>query len=106
MHWKYLLTLVLAVCCNLYGQGTEWTIFRGDPQQTGVTQAKLPQPLAPVWTYQLEGGIETTAAVAGNTVYVGALDGLFVALDLASGKERWKYQATDEIKSSAAVAGS
>ena len=105
MNWKYLLTLVFAVCWSLHAQTPDWPSFRGNMQQTGVTTARLPEQMQPVWTYQLEGGIETTAAIAGGAVYLGSLDGSFVALDLVSGKEKWKYQATDEIKSSAAVAG-
>ena len=103
MRWKYLVLLVFAVCWNLNGQTVDWTVFRGNVQQTGVTPAKLPPQLAPVWTYQMDGGIETTAAISGGSVYLGSLDGTFVALDLNSGKEKWKYQASDEIKSSAAV---
>jgi outer membrane protein assembly factor BamB len=105
MRWKYLLILVFAACWSLYGQSSDWSVFRGNPQQTGVSQSKLDGKLSPVWTYQLEGDIETTAAIAGGVVFLGSLDGTFVAVDLASGKERWKYKATDEIKSSAAVAG-
>lgn len=103
MRWKYLILLMFALCWNLHGQGSDWTTFRGNPQQTGVSPANLPEHLAPVWTYSLEGGIETTAAISGNTVYVGSLDGSFVAVDLTSGKEKWKYKASDEIKSSPAV---
>jgi outer membrane protein assembly factor BamB len=105
MRWKYLLILVFAVCWNLHGQNNDWPSFRGNLQQTGATSAKLPEKLAPIWTYQLEGGIETTAAITGGAVYLGSLDGTFVALDLNSGKEKWRYKSTDEIKSSAAVSG-
>jgi eukaryotic-like serine/threonine-protein kinase len=103
MRWKCLLILVFALYWNLVCQGSDWPVFRGNHQQTGVTAAKLPEQMAPVWTYALEGGIEATAAITGNTVYVGSLGGSFVAIDLASGKEKWKYKASDEIKSSPAV---
>ena len=103
MRWKYLLTLALAVCCNLYAQSSDWPIFRGSTQQTGIASTQLPAKLSPVWTYQLEEGIETTAAITSGVVYLGSLGGTFVALDLNTGKEKWKYTNGQEIKSSAAV---
>jgi outer membrane protein assembly factor BamB len=105
MNWKYLLILVFAICWNLDAQSPGWSMFRGNLQQTGVSDASLNGNLEPVWTYELSGGIETTAAISGGTVFLGSLDGTFVALDLNTGKEKWKYQAGDEIKSSAAVNG-
>jgi eukaryotic-like serine/threonine-protein kinase len=103
MRWKYLLTLVLAVCCHLHAQNSDWPVFRGSSLQTGVAQSSLSPKLKPVWTYELTGGVEATAAISGGNVYLGALDGTFVALDLNTGKEKWKYSAGAEIKSSPAV---
>jgi outer membrane protein assembly factor BamB len=51
--------------------------------------------------------VESSAAIAGGAVYVGAQPGVLVALDLASGKLKWKYTASDVGlgESSPAVAG-
>jgi outer membrane protein assembly factor BamB len=103
MKWKSFLLLVLLIAWNLSAQSPDWPCFRGNPLQTGVTNANLAEQLAPVWTYLLDGGLEATAAIAGNAVYAGSSDGTFVSLNLDTGKENWKYQAGDEIKSSPAV---
>ena len=48
-------------------------------------------------------GIESTAAIAAGTVYVGTLDGYLYAIDLSNGALRWQYQASGEVKSSPTV---
>ena len=81
----------------------DWSLFRGDPQLTGVAGEVLEVPLAPRLTLQVGEGTESTAAILDGTVYVGSLDGFLWALDLATGKPLWKYEAGDEIKSSPTV---
>lgn len=82
-----------------------WTQFRGEPSQQGVADSDLPQSLAPVWTFRVPEGAETTPAVVGGKVYLGGLGGTFHALDLATGKSLWTHEVpeTPEIKSSALV---
>ena len=83
-------------------------MFRGDPQLTGRAASDLPRDPKPLWTFESPKGFTSTAAIvfdAGRgTVYIGGLDGILYALDLATGKPRWTYKATDEIKSSPTVA--
>src|SRR6185295_12333253 len=55
-------------------RGPGWTMFRGDPQQTGRAAGDLPADLAPLWTFRIEKGISSTAAIADGAVYVGGLD--------------------------------
>jgi outer membrane protein assembly factor BamB len=85
--------------------GDAWPLFRGDPQLTGVAAGAVAEKLAPLWTFQAGDGIESTAAIAGGTVWVGSLDGHLYALSLSSGELLWKYEAADEIKSSPSVHG-
>ena len=85
------------------GSGESWSLFRGDPQLSGVAGKALDVPLAPRWTFQVGEGIESTAAIVDGTVYVGSLDGHLWALDLSTAEVRWKYEAGDEIKSSPLV---
>lgn len=80
-----------------------WLSFRGNPQLTGVATSELPDNLELLWTFETEDGIESTAAVAAGTVYVGALDGYLYAVNLENGRLKWKYQASGEIKSSPTV---
>jgi outer membrane protein assembly factor BamB len=59
-----------------------------------------------LWTYEAEEVIESSAAIVDGTVYVGVGTGDLLALDLATGKLRWAYRASDMIgESSPAVAG-
>jgi outer membrane protein assembly factor BamB len=47
----------------------------------------------------------SSVARDGETVYVGGFDGSLVALDAASGAERWRFAAEDTIAGTPAVAG-
>src|SRR5262249_47053046 len=73
----------------------DWPLFRGNAQQTGVASAALPGKLDVLWKFQAKDAAEDTPAIAGDTVFVGAeVDGeSLYALDLASGKEKWRYKA-------------
>lgn len=71
---------------------TAWTLFRGNPLQTGVAQGKLPDKLVELWKFETkDGGIEGAPAVKDGVVYVGSLDEKLYALHLATGKEKWTY---------------
>src|SRR5665811_1989331 len=60
-----------------------------------------------LWTYDAGEAIESSAAIAGGTVYVGAQSKDLLAIDLATGKLLWKYRATAGIgESSPAIADS
>ena len=83
-----------------------WPQFRGNHQLTGFSNSALPERLKLRWTYQAEDAIESSAAIVDGTVYVGSLSGDLIALDLESGREKWRYRADDGIgESSPAVEG-
>jgi outer membrane protein assembly factor BamB len=76
----------------------DWPSFRGDPAQTGVSSDQLPDRLVERWKYQTVpdragGGVESTAAIAGGVAYVGAFDEHVHAIDLATGRGKWKFKA-------------
>ena len=115
-HWPRLIRkslLILLSYAWLFGEqgdalsqtnnlANDWLIFRGNPQLSGVSSASLPQNLEPLWTFQTGEGFESSAAIAGGVVYATSLDSNLYAIDLSSGKLKWKYRAT-ETKSSPAV---
>lgn len=81
-----------------------WPQFRGDPRLTGVANISLPEKLTLAWTYEAGESIESSAAIVEGTVYVGTQAGDLLALELATGKLRWKYRAGSPIgESSPAV---
>jgi outer membrane protein assembly factor BamB len=82
----------------------DWRVFRGNAEQTGVVAATLPDKLEVLWKFSTKDSIEGAAAVTEGVVYVGSFDEYLYALDLASGKEKWKYKA-GPIKASPAMHG-
>ena len=59
----------------------DWPLFRGDPLQTGVAKGALPDKLEIRWKVDLKKGIESTAAIVKDTVYVVGQSGLVVSID-------------------------
>lgn len=89
-----------------------WPVFHGNTHQTGVARSALPDALAVRWTFQTKGAlsdnkdpIESTAAIAHGTAYVASVDEHLYALDLATGKEKWKFKG-GSFKASVGVQGS
>jgi len=81
----------------------DWTMFRGDPHQTGVARSALPERLVRLWSHQADAGVSSTAAVVDQTVYVGTDDGRLLALELETGKPRWTYTAREAVISGICV---
>ena len=81
-----------------------WPQFRGNPELTGVASSSLPATLKLLWTFETGDSIESSAAIVDGVVYVGSEASDLVALDLDTGKLRWKYHVNDGIgESSPAV---
>jgi outer membrane protein assembly factor BamB len=85
----------------------EWPAFHGGGPLRGVAAAIAPKPLALRWTYKTDeqetASIEGSAAIAGGVVYVGDSKGVLHAVDLATGKAKWTYKATDAIEAAPLV---
>jgi outer membrane protein assembly factor BamB len=80
-----------------------WPVFRGNTRQTGVATSACPDRLEIRWQFQMTGPVDSTAVIVGSTAYVAtegngegagtpAADGDLYALDLATGKPKWKYR--------------
>ena len=83
----------------------DWLQFRGNPLLTGVAGGAPSKALTLRWTYEAGEPIDSSAAIADGTVYVGVGSGDLIAVDLASGKLRWKYSTGNLIgESSPAIA--
>lgn len=92
--------LLLLVLATLAGAADEWPQFRGNPQLTGVAAGAVPDNLRLLWTYEAGEAVDSSAAISGGVVYAGVQSGDLVAIDLGSGKLRWKYRVQDGIESS------
>ncbi len=50
----------------------------------------------PLWGFDAAGGFWAAPTIDGDTVYAGSQDGRLYAIDLVTGKERWRYEAQGE----------
>lgn len=81
-----------------------WPQFRATVGLTGVTTSTPPPSLKVLWKYEAGDSVDSSAAIVNGTVYVGALTGDLIALDLATGALKWKYVTGSSIgESSPAV---
>ena len=87
------------------GSPDAWPQFRGSPRLTGMSSSDLPATLKLLWTYEAGEAIDSSAAIADGTVFVGSAKGELVALDLQTGSVRWTYRTAEIGESSPAVAG-
>ena len=105
----FLLLFVLSTLLLYTGESTQspdrWSQFRGNRQLSGESASVLPENLKLLWTYQADDGIESSPAIAAGTVFVGVLSGHLLALDLESGKARWKYHVDEGIGESSPCVG-
>lgn len=58
---------------------------------TGVARCVLPGKLELRWTFNASEPVASTAAIAAGVVYVGSDAGVLHAIELASGKELWRF---------------
>src|ERR1700693_6004825 len=91
-----LLTFILAAAAASAQQKDDWPQFRGNYQLTGISTSAVPKTLKLLWTYDAGEPVESSAAIADGVVYVGSGAGYLSAVDLATGKLRWKYKVPAE----------
>ncbi|MCX6608305.1 MAG: PQQ-binding-like beta-propeller repeat protein [Acidobacteria bacterium] len=76
----------------------EWPQFRGNPALTGVADSGAPPAqLKLLWTWEGGEQFESSPIIAGGVVYIGSGAGDLLAIDLTTGKTKWKYKAGSEI---------
>ena len=104
--WLLRAALVVSIAPALVAQqpvaGTvspaeEWRSFRGGPKQYGLSASTPPATLKLLWSYDAGETVESSAAIVDGVVYVGGGDGDLVALDLATGRVKWKYKTADNL---------
>ncbi|HEX5499190.1 MAG TPA: PQQ-binding-like beta-propeller repeat protein, partial [Thermomicrobiales bacterium] len=67
-------------------------MFRADAARTGVEAGPGPQGSPTrAWRVYTGGELYASPVIADGTVYIGAKDGYLLALDAATGKERWRF---------------
>lgn len=84
----------------------DWRVFRGNPSQDGVSADQLPDKLEELWQFKTgnnQDSIDGAPVVAGGVVYLSSLDKHLYAINLADGKQKWRFATPDSIKASPAV---
>ena len=90
--WRFTDALTDSRVARRGGFAQDWPQFRGNPRLTGVATSPVPKTLKVLWTWEAGDGMESSPAISGGAVYVGSLNGELSALDLATGKLKWKYK--------------
>lgn len=85
---------------------TNWAQFHARASRQGLnrTENVLSPTGEAVWTFQTEGLINSSPAVADCVVYIGSFDGKVYALNAWNGDLRWSYQTWERVYGSPAVA--
>src|SRR5262249_60230712 len=92
---SWLCWFALAAVCFAQ-QKDVWPQFRGNYQLTGVSTSSVPKTLKLLWSYDAGEPVESSAAIVDGVVYIGSGAGYLSAIDLESGKLRWKYKVSQE----------
>jgi outer membrane protein assembly factor BamB len=96
------LVALAVLSCGLFALAAEvepkqkvgdWLLFRRTPEQTGFTKAKAPEKLDVLWKFTTGDSIESAVAVADGVVFAASMDEHLYAIDLDTGKQKWKYKA-------------
>jgi outer membrane protein assembly factor BamB len=68
-----------------------WPTYHGGNDRAGsVAGLPTPHALGPGWSTKLDGAVYGQPVVASGTAYVGTENDTVYALDLATGRQRWK----------------
>jgi polyvinyl alcohol dehydrogenase (cytochrome) len=106
--------VLAAACAGTSGPRTDagpgWPMYRGDLARDGhpdgvALTAEQAGHLEPAWTAHLDGAVDGTPVVAGNTVIAASAMGSIAAFDLGGGATLWSKHGLGDFSGSAAVAG-
>jgi serine/threonine-protein kinase len=101
---------IIAIFINSAGvkvqhqQKVSHTAVSRSPHHELALNASTVSSLVKKWTFQTGGDhVESSPAVVGGVVYIGAWDGNVYAIDVQSGQKKWAFDTERAVKSSPAV---
>lgn len=81
----------------------DWSFYRGDVEQSGVTSVRGPTDLSKVkWKFKTEAPVFATPIVAKGKVYIGSYDQNIYCLDAYTGECIWKFPTKYRVEASVA----
>ena len=83
-------------------QNAIWSMFRGDPRNSGVAYSPPPKSGKLLWSANV-GTVISSAAAAQGKAFVATAEGDLVALDLQKGGVAWKQHVGLPLLSSPAI---
>ena len=110
--------VLLVVLLSSIAAAADWPTYRADAERSGFTPEKLPAELSPAWTYRPLHGPQPAwprddrmlfdrafdVAVADGKLYFGSsADCRVMALDAATGQEKWSYFTGAPVRFAPAV---
>jgi len=87
----------------VYPRESDWPRFAANAQGRGSSTAEFSPKAHLAWAFPTKGPVRSSAAVVGNTAYVGSDDGFVYALNTRTGEERWRFPTRAAVRSSPAV---
>lgn len=81
--------------------GRGWPTFRANPKGTCANDADIPDSITPLWQAQLPASAATpltAPTVALGSAYLADGHGCVRAVDLSTGKERWRFRTGGQIR--------
>lgn len=92
IHWRALISVAIACISLGNAYGSNWTMGRFDPAQTGFTTEKVTLPLAVSWEHASSKFDNNPASpvVSDGTAYFASGDRIY-AVDSLTGVMKWRY---------------
>jgi outer membrane protein assembly factor BamB len=97
------LTLIFAALCCAPGYSQSASMFRNDPQHSGIYVGGVTALHGFKWKFHTMGEVNSSPAVVNGLVFFGSNDGSLYAVDAASGVRKWAFASKSRIPSSPAV---
>ena len=91
-----LFALILIAALSPARGWADWPSFRGNAEQTGVSDEPLPDVLELLWSVDAPDGVPGAAAIVGGRVYIATLGGRVLCLELSDGSEVWRFETPEE----------
>lgn len=101
--WVVALAFFAPQLFNSEAGAADWPLFRNDSGRTGFTSEQAYPPLAPAWSFEVQGDVTAGPVVYGGVVYATARTGSVYALNAFTGELIWDYSSDDWIDASPAV---
>lgn len=100
----FCLTMALPLCLRFGSDALaadeppakSWSSFRNNFELTGIAGTSLPEKLEVLWKVPAPFGVSATAAIVGERVYVGTINGDLLCLDRKTGNKIWSYRSIDD----------